>query len=90
MEMVWKKVADYGIQEFPRLMDHAISQVPNIAASHAFRQQMSRFVERSKHEKMFGMTGYEDYFARSVNTLLESVLRDQKTLTQLSAGYSSH
>ncbi|MBU2741165.1 nucleotidyl transferase AbiEii/AbiGii toxin family protein [Acidithiobacillus albertensis] len=90
LEMVRKKVADYGIQEFPRLMDHAISQVPEIAACHTFRQQMSRFVERSKHEKMFGMPGYEGYFARSVNTLLESALRDQNILTQQSAGYSSH
>ncbi|MBE7564108.1 nucleotidyl transferase AbiEii/AbiGii toxin family protein [Acidithiobacillus sp. HP-6] len=83
MEMVWKKVADYGIQEFPRLLDHAISQIPEIAASHAFRQQMSRFVERSKHEKIFGMPGYEGYFTQSVNTLLERVLREQKMPTQL-------
>lgn len=64
-------------------MDHAISQVPGTAASHAFRQQMSRFVEQSKLEKMFGMPGYEGYFAQSVNTLLESALREQKMPTQL-------
>lgn len=75
VEMVRKKVADYGIQNFPRLLDHAILQISEIAASHAFRQQMSRFVERSKHEKMFEMPGYEDYFARSVSSLLERAAR---------------
>lgn len=73
-QMVLNKVADYGIAQFPALLEHAMRQVPEIAAGRDFRLQMSRFVERSRHESLFGMPGSADYFSRSVNDVLGNAL----------------
>ena len=75
-EMVKMKVSDYGITHFHELLDRAIYQVPEIAASDAFRVQMSRFVESRRHKNLFDKPGYEKYFENAVNHLFQVLRQD--------------
>ncbi len=74
--MIKMKVDDYGIANFPDLLDHALSCVPEIAASDAFRVQMSRFIESRRHKSLFDKPGYEKYFERTVNHLFQNLRHD--------------
>lgn len=74
-DMVRKKVADYGLADFPDYLGRAITAIPIISSGGPFRDQMARFLPQDQHAQMFGIAGYEKHFERTVLGQL-SVLRD--------------
>lgn len=75
-EVVKTKIADYGLSEiYPQLLNRAIEELPSIAGSVAYRNQMARFLPKDQHDRVFGTAGYERYFANSVNAQLQRVAK---------------
>jgi len=74
--MVRRKIADYGMVDFLQLLDRAISAIPAISRSDAFRAQMARFLPRHRHNQVLGNPGYEKYFENAVNGFFTSLRKD--------------
>ncbi|SHE58626.1 hypothetical protein SAMN02745225_01060 [Ferrithrix thermotolerans DSM 19514] len=55
------------------MLERAIKDIPTIAGGMAYRTQMARFLPKEQHEQVFGKAGYEQYFARTINTQLQQV-----------------
>jgi predicted nucleotidyltransferase component of viral defense system len=73
-ELVTQKIDDYGLSYiYPQLLERAIKDIPTIAGGMAYRTQMARFLPKEQHEQVFGKAGYEQYFARTINTQLQQV-----------------
>ena len=53
-DLVQKKLADYGIQNFDELLDGAIARIPEIIRSKAFAHEMDRFVPADARAETFG------------------------------------
>lgn len=75
MDLVRAKINDYGLQEYPKMLDRAIFEIPAVTQGAAFRDQMMRFLPKDQHERVFGKPGYAAYFQNSVNDLLKQVAR---------------
>lgn len=73
IDLVNKKISDYGIQDFQRLLDFSIESIEAIATSDAFKSQMQRFIKKSAYDSAFGKTGYDAYLGSTVNKLLSAV-----------------
>ena len=73
IDLVNKKISDYGIQDFQRLLDFSIESIEAIATSDAFKSQMQRFIKKSTYDSTFGKTGYDAYLGSTVNKLLSAV-----------------
>ena len=74
-KLVNDKVLDYGIQEFERLMDFAVTSIPDIASGTAFKAQMSRFIKKSALDKTLGVPGYAATLATTVNQVFANMKR---------------
>ncbi len=72
--MVKSKIADYGIENFERLLDHAIQSIPSIALGKDFKTQMQRFIKKSTHDKTLGTPGYDAYLAKTVVKLFQDTM----------------
>ena len=72
-KLVNNKVADYGILEFEKLLDFAVASIPDIAASPAFKAQMSRFIKKAAFDKTLGIPGYTATLASTVNQVLANM-----------------
>jgi hypothetical protein len=70
VRLVGKKIVDYGLDEFPRLLDHAMAKISGIAGGEEFDAQMARFLPQTQHDRVFGKAGYEKYFESAVGDLL--------------------
>ena len=73
VELVKKKIVDYGLQEFPAYLDRAVTAMPTISGSNAFRTQMARFLPQSRHGQVFGDASHQDYLAKTIKGLLLDV-----------------
>lgn len=72
-DLVVAKIKDYGVVDYPGLLESAIAQLPQIVKSPAFKMQMTRFVDSSTIAKTLGVSGYDDYLASTVGGLLSQM-----------------
>lgn len=68
-ELVISKINDYGVVNYPALLDQAIRLLPEIVKGHAFKSQMSRFVDSATVAKTLASESYSGYLATSVGGL---------------------
>jgi len=67
--LVVAKVADYGVEGYPDLLQRAIGQIPEIVKSPEFKNQMTRFIDSATLGKTLKKDGYLDFLASSVGEL---------------------
>lgn len=67
--LVAAKIGDYGVVDYPGLLDQAIKQLPEIVKSREFKAQMTRFVDSATVAKTLANDSYNDYLAMSVGGL---------------------
>lgn len=73
LDLIHKKIADYGIGRYDMLLENAINSMQDIATGSAFKEQMKRFITKSAHERAFGTSGYDAYLAGEVKKLLKTI-----------------
>ena len=73
IDLVGRKILDYGIKDFGKLVEVALQQIPLIAEGEAFKEQMRRFIKkaRCRRRSTCPLTAH-GYRPKSVNSLLMS------------------
>jgi predicted nucleotidyltransferase component of viral defense system len=74
IDFIEKKVGDYGIQDFPALLESAITRLPEIINGKAFQDQMRRFIDAETTAKTLSNPQFLQYLEKTVKTLLLSTL----------------
>ncbi|WP_265289311.1 PIN domain-containing protein [Verminephrobacter eiseniae] len=64
--MVAGKIGDYGIPNFPELLDRALEMIPAVVKSAAFKDPMRRFIDAGTVKRTLGDERYLDYLASTV------------------------
>lgn len=78
LDLIEKKVDDYGIENYSLLLEKAKNNIEEIARSDDFKKQMMRFVKKSAFEKLFNKEGYEKYFSSNVISCFNRVLKQKE------------
>ncbi len=68
-QLVGAKIIDYGVADFPALLNRAIEQVPQIVKSREFKGQMTRFIDSATLSKTLAQDAYLDYLTTTVGGL---------------------
>ncbi len=68
-DLVFAKIEDYAVVDYPTLLTYAIRQIPQIVKSREFTAQMTRFIDAATIGKTLAVDGYSDYLATSVGNL---------------------
>lgn len=64
--MVASKIQDYGIPNFPEMLERAIEWIPAVVKSAEFKNQMRRFIDTATVRKTLDDERYLDYLASTV------------------------
>ena len=67
--LVVTKIGDYGVADYPGLLDRAITRVPDIVKSREFKSQMTRLIDSATLSKTLANDAYLDYLAAAVSGL---------------------
>ena len=73
VELVRKKVADYGIVDWEPKLAAAVTNIVTVANSAEFRSEMERFIARDAWERTFARDGFTDFLGRRNQALLQEV-----------------
>lgn len=73
LELVTKKVADYGIQDYGQKVDTLIDLLPGLVRSKQFAAQMSRFIAADRRQSTFENPAYLDFMARTLGDAFAAV-----------------
>ncbi|MCY4476948.1 MAG: nucleotidyl transferase AbiEii/AbiGii toxin family protein [Gammaproteobacteria bacterium] len=65
-DLVKRKVADYGVEAYPALMDALIEKVPSIIGGKPFREEMKRFLPEDRYQGSFGNPRAERYLTATI------------------------
>ena len=68
-QVVIAKIGDYGVLDYPDLLDRAIEQIPQIVKSRHFKAQMMRFIDSATVAKTLTNDSYADYLGVAVASL---------------------
>ncbi len=68
-QLVAAKIGDYGVADYPGLLDRAIERIPQIVKSREFKAQMTRFIDSATVAKTLANDAYSDYLAMAVGGL---------------------
>lgn len=81
-QFVFDKIKDYGVSDYPTLLDAAIEEIPSIIKSPQFKAQMTRFVDSSTIGRTLEVAGYDDFLAKTVGGLFMQMQAALKAATQ--------
>ncbi|MEB0141084.1 MULTISPECIES: nucleotidyl transferase AbiEii/AbiGii toxin family protein [unclassified Undibacterium] len=89
--LVAAKIGDYGVVNYPGLLDYAIKQLPEIVNSREFKAQMSRFVDSATVAKTLDTESYIGYLAMEVGGLFTQMKAalGNTPIEQLAASYAA-
>jgi len=73
LDLIQKKMVDYGIERYSLLLDNAIQTIQGIATGADFKGQMQRFLTKSSHDRAFGTQGYDVFLAGEVSKLFVAI-----------------
>ena len=73
-ELVAKKVADYGISEYPAKVAAFVDRLPSVVESAQFLDQMRRFVPRQVLARTLDRSEFREHLAATVSELLISAV----------------
>ena len=75
--LVNQKILDYGIEDFDKLVEVALKQIPFIAEGDAFKTQMQRFIKANTLQKTLGVPSYCIYMSTVVSKQFNDVARQR-------------
>ena len=64
--LVATKIGDYGVTDYPGLLDQAIERIPHIVKSREFKAQMTRFIDSATIAKTLANAAYSDYLTMAI------------------------
>ena len=67
--LVVAKISDYGVADYPGLLERAIARVPDIVKSREFKSQMTRFIDSATLSKTLALDAYLDYLSATAGGL---------------------
>ena len=73
LDLIQKKMVDYGIEHYNLLLNNAIQTIQSIALGADFKEQMQRFITKSSHDRAFGTPGYNEFLAGEVSKLFLAI-----------------
>ncbi|MBU2956114.1 nucleotidyl transferase AbiEii/AbiGii toxin family protein [Paracoccus sp. 1_MG-2023] len=73
VELVRKKVADYGIVDWEPKLAAAVTNIVTVASSAEFRSEMDSFIARDAWKRTFARDGFTDLLGRTNQALLQEV-----------------
>lgn len=68
-QLVVAKINDYGVENYPVLLDQSIERLPQIVKSKEFKAQMTRFIDSVTLAKTLAQDAYLDYLVTAVGGL---------------------
>lgn len=71
--LVERKIADYGVNDYPVLLDKAIDLLPTYVRSSAFHDQMLRFIDADTIKQTLEKDGFKDYLITTINKLFKEM-----------------
>lgn len=71
VKLVAAKISDYGVINYPVLLDEAIKQIPQIVRSHTFKDQMTRFIDSVTLDQTLSNNAYLEYLAEATQGLFK-------------------
>ena len=77
MAMIEKKIADYGIADYERLLDQKIAMLNDILVGPVFHREMRRFLPQHVQQRTLDNRTFMDYL-RSENLALFAKVRDHR------------
>lgn len=75
IDLLRKKLADYGVVDYPARLAHALVALPATINSKEFADTMQRFLPADVLERTLQREGFKDYLARGVGALFNEVLQ---------------
>ncbi|MAD45385.1 MAG: hypothetical protein CMH98_10295 [Oceanospirillaceae bacterium] len=72
-ELVQKKIKDYNIIEYDKLLHEMICRIPEIVAGKQFKDEMKRFTPSNIYERTLGQEKFEQYLVNSVTSILKEL-----------------
>lgn len=69
-ELVRRKIGDYHLHDYTRLLDDAIARLPGLIESKAFHDQMSRFIDAATLARTLRVPGFQEYLKNTVGQVL--------------------
>ncbi len=73
VELVWKKVADYGVANFEFALTQARSRLLEEAQSKRFQDQMSRFINPTIYSSTLANTHFASYIHNTIDPLFQQL-----------------
>lgn len=73
IDLVRKKVVDYGIEDWEPKLAAAVSNIVTVANSAEFRSEMERFIARDAWTRTFAKDGFTDFLGKSNQALFVEV-----------------
>lgn len=71
--LVERKIADYGIGDYPELLQSAMDRLPEIVTSKPFKDQMLRFIDSDTIAKTLDKPEFLAYLTKTVNGLFSNM-----------------
>jgi len=71
--LVVQKISDYGIEQYPDLLDAAIARLPEIVKDRRFKEQMSRFIDSDTIAGTLNDPRFLDYLIATVGNQFDAV-----------------
>ncbi|WP_435140300.1 nucleotidyl transferase AbiEii/AbiGii toxin family protein [Pseudopelagicola sp. nBUS_19] len=71
VDMITKKIIEYGIEDFEEKLTARIESLPGIIQGEEFNREMQRFIAPSILETTLHSSGFRDFLIRTVSKVLE-------------------
>jgi predicted nucleotidyltransferase component of viral defense system len=71
--MVDLKVDNYGVEDYPNLLDEAIERLPELVEGQGFLTQMTRFIDAQTISRTLALPGFRDYLKSTVRGVLQEM-----------------
>ena len=65
-ELMGRKIADYGVEGYPALLDSLIEKMPSIIGGKPFREEMKRFLPADRYQRSLGNPKSERYLTATI------------------------
>jgi hypothetical protein len=82
VDLVNRKILDYGIKDFGKLVEVALQQIPSITQGEAFKAQMQRFIKASTLQRTLNVPSYCIYMSTAVGKQFSDVAQRLSELSQ--------